>query len=75
MRQNLGAMLLQAGRPAEAEQVFRDDLAIYPNNGWSLYGLAQSLEAQGKTDEARQARAQFRSAWQHADVTLTAARF
>ncbi|BAU42829.1 tetratricopeptide repeat protein [Leptolyngbya sp. O-77] len=75
VRQNLGAMLLQAGRPAEAEQVFRDDLAIYPHNGWSLYGLAQSLEAQGKTDEARQTRAQFRSAWQHADVMLTAARF
>ncbi|MFQ3617698.1 MAG: tetratricopeptide repeat protein [Cyanobacteriota bacterium] len=75
VRQNLGAVLLQAGRPVEAEQVFRDDLAIYPNNGWSLYGLAQSLDAQGKTAEAQQVRAQFRAAWRHADVTLTSARF
>lgn len=75
VRQNLGAVLLQAGRPVEAEQIFRDDLAIYPNNGWSLYGLAQSLDAQGKTAEAQQVRAQFRAAWQHADVTLTSARF
>lgn len=75
VRQNLGAVLLQAGRPVEAEQIFRDDLAIYPNNGWSLYGLAQSLDAQGKTAEAQQVRAQFRAAWRYADVTLTSARF
>ncbi|GAB4161771.1 MAG: hypothetical protein Fur0046_40390 [Cyanobacteria bacterium J069] len=75
VRQNLGAVLLQADRPAEAEQVFRENLATYPNNGWALYGLAQSLEAQGKTAEARTVRQQFRTAWQHADVRLTAARF
>lgn len=52
VRQNLGNVLLQAGRYAEAESVYRDDLAIYPNNHWSLYGLSQSLNAQGKTEES-----------------------
>ena len=46
-----------------------------PRNGWSLYGLAQSLEAQGKTDEAAQVQAEFDEAWQGADVELTASRF
>ena len=74
-RHALGAVLLEAGRPAEAEQVYRDDLKIYPMNGWALHGLAQSLEAQGKSAEAQQARKDFEVAWQHADVTLAASRF
>lgn len=53
VRQSLAAVLLQVGHPAEAEQVYRADLAIYPNNCWSLHGLAQSLSAQGKTREAQ----------------------
>lgn len=73
VRQSLGAVLLAAGRPAEAEEVYREDLELNPDNGWSLYGLAQSLEAQGK--EAAEARDRFREAWQHADVELTASRF
>ena len=75
MRQALGAVLLQAGRAREAEQVYRDDLARNPNNGWSLFGLAQSLRAQGKTAEARQVDASFQKAWAKADVKLTASRF
>lgn len=74
VQQTLGAVLLQAGRPAEAEQVYREDLAIYPNNGWSLYGLAQSLQAQGKP-EADAVQQQFVEAWKHADIILTASRF
>jgi tetratricopeptide (TPR) repeat protein len=74
VQQTLGAVLLQAGRPAEAEQVYREDLAIYPNNGWSLYGLAQSLQAQGKP-EANAVQQQFTEAWRHADTTLAASRF
>ena len=75
MRQALGAVLLQAGRPAgEAEVVYREDLRRNPDNGWSLFGLAQSLRAQGKTAEAA-ARGEFRRAWIRADVTLTASRF
>jgi len=75
VRQALGAVLLQAGRAREAEQVYREDLDRNPNNGWSLFGLAQSLRAQGKMAEATQADASFRKAWSNADVQLKASRF
>ncbi|HHP7231735.1 MAG TPA: hypothetical protein ACFCUY_12865 [Xenococcaceae cyanobacterium] len=70
-RQYLGALFLAAQRPTEAEQVYRQDLAIYPNNGWSLWGLAQSLQLQGKAAAAKAVQQQFNSAWQYADVKLT----
>jgi tetratricopeptide (TPR) repeat protein len=75
VRQALGAVLLQAGRAADAEVVYREDLKRNPGNGWSLFGLAQSLRAQGKTAEASQVDAEFRRAWSRADVTITASRF
>jgi tetratricopeptide (TPR) repeat protein len=75
VRQTLGAVLLQAGRAREAEQVYREDLRWNPGNGWSLFGLAQSLRAQGRTTEAAQVEAGFRNAWARADVTLPASRF
>jgi len=68
VRQNLAAVLLQAGRAAAAEDVCRADLRRYPDNGWTLFTLARCLEAQGKTAAAEQARADFQRAWQHADV-------
>jgi tetratricopeptide (TPR) repeat protein len=70
-REGLGAALLRAGRPAEAEAVFRADLERNPNNGRSLFGLAEALQAQKKTREADEARRRFTAAWQGADVTLT----
>jgi pimeloyl-ACP methyl ester carboxylesterase/tetratricopeptide (TPR) repeat protein len=73
-RQVLGALLLQAGRPSEAETVYREDLVRVRENGWSLFGLARSLEIQGKTNEAATARARFEKAWARADVTLTSSR-
>jgi tetratricopeptide (TPR) repeat protein len=75
VRQALGAVLLQAGRPRDAEQVYREDLRRNPGNGWSLFGLAQSLRAQGKTAEAGPIEASFGRAWAQADVVLTASRF
>ena len=75
VRQSLGAVLLQAGRARDAEQVYREDLRRNPGNGWSLFGLAQSLRAQGKTAEAAEADDGFRKAWAQADVRLTASRF
>jgi tetratricopeptide (TPR) repeat protein len=74
-RHLLGATLLQAGRPAEAEVVYWDDLRRHPKNGWALYGLSQALRAQGKNDQAKLVDADFQKAWTHADVTLTASRF
>ena len=75
VRQSLGAVLLQGGRAVEAEAVYREDLRRNPENGWSLFGLGQSLRAQGKTAEAAAVDARFRVAWARADVTLTASRF
>ncbi|MGH7537202.1 MAG: tetratricopeptide repeat protein, partial [Gemmatimonadales bacterium] len=75
IRHSLGAVLLKAGRPADAEQAYREDLKRFPENGWSLFGLAQALHTQGKHAEAGQVDARFRTAWQGADVTLAASRF
>ncbi len=75
VRQYLGAALIQNQDFAAAEQAYREDLAIYPDNGWSLFGLQQSLQAQGKDSEAQQVQQQFESAWQYSDISLTASAF
>ena len=74
-RQSLGAVLLDAGRAAEAEMMFQKDLQRHQNNGWSLFGLWQSLKAQGKTDAAKEVKSRFDKTWAQADITLTQARF
>ena len=74
VRHSLGAVLLQAGRAAEAEQVYREDLRRNPDNGWALFGLAQSLQAQGRAAEAETARSSFSAAWGNADIELAASR-
>ena len=71
-RHLLGSVLLKSGDAAEAEAVYRDDLGRHPNNGWSLFGLARSLEAQSRTAEARVTQQQFDTAWKNADVKLAA---
>ena len=71
-RQSLGAALLKAGKPVEAEAVYRTDLKQYRHNGWSMFGLMQSLEAQGKTAEAAKVKVHFDAAWQFADTELEA---
>ena len=68
VRHDLGEVLLRAGRAADAEAVYREDLERFPRNGWSLHGLAQSLRAQGKSAPAAEAEAAFRTAWEGADV-------
>ena len=62
-------------RPADAVQVYREDLKRFPENGWALFGLAQALRAQGKTADAAKVDARFKKAWQDADVKLVASRF
>jgi tetratricopeptide (TPR) repeat protein len=71
----LGAALIQAHHPAEAEAVYRESLKTYRADGWALYGLAQALDAQGRHAEATAARQDFKKAWMFADVTLTSSRF
>jgi hypothetical protein len=73
IRQELAAVHLAMGHAPVAEKLYREDLVHYPNNGWSLYGLARSLEAQKKTAEAAKVDAQYRKWWDKADVKPLAA--
>jgi len=72
VRQSLGAVLLDAGRPADAETVYREELQRNPENGWSLLGLAQSLKVQGKETTGVDDR--FKVAWKNADIELKSSR-
>ena len=71
----LGAVLLAAGRPAEAETVYWEDLRRFRDNGWALFGLVQALRAQKKDEQAAVVEARFKKAWARADVSLTGSRF
>ena len=70
VRESLGAALLLSGDAAQAEKVFRDDLRENPRNGRSLFGLRESLKAQGKTDAAVLVDREFAAAWKRADTQL-----
>ena len=69
-RQNLGAVLMNAGNYKEAEKIYKEDLDILRQNGWSLMGLHNSLKAQGKLQEAEVIKQEFEKAWEHADITI-----
>jgi hypothetical protein len=71
----LGAVLIRAGRGADAEAVYRDGLSRQPNNGWALYGLAQALRMRGRNADALAAQQRFDTAWKNADVVLVASAF
>lgn len=73
-RHVLGALLLAAGRASDAEAEYRLDLERFRENGWALFGLWQSLEAQGRTREAEAVRARYEKAWSRADVPLSSSR-
>lgn len=75
VRHILGAVLLDAGQPAEAEAVYQRALERFPENGWALRGLVQSLEAQRKTAAAEAAKARLETAWRAADIELPGSRF
>ena len=71
VRHSLGAVLMNHQRFAEAEQVYREDLARLPDNGWSLLGLAESLHKQKKNpDEVAQTQAKFKKVWAKADLSI-----
>lgn len=70
VRHAYGAALLQTGRFAEAEKVFREDLAKLPENGWGLYGLYRALALQKKTAEAEATERQFDALWRNADLQI-----
>lgn len=70
VRHDLGAALLAAGNPVEAEQAWREDLKRFPLNGWSLAGLARALHAQERHADAARTEAELRQAWTSADMPL-----
>lgn len=69
-RQNLGSVLLKAKQYEAAEKIFKEDLEVLRQNGWSLLGLQKSLEAQGKQAEAKLIQQEFDVAWEHADIEI-----
>lgn len=69
-RQNLGAVLMKAEKYTEAENVYKEDLKILRQNGWSLIGLHESLKAQGKLTEADKIKHEFDDAWKDADIQI-----
>ena len=75
VRHTLGAVLLQTGDADAAEAAYREDLNTFPNNGWALRGLQQSLRAQGKNAEAEALKPQLTTAWKYADIQLSASRY
>ena len=72
-RQNLGTLLLKARKYEDAEKIFKEDLVTLRQNGWSLMGLYQSLELQGKVKEAAAVKKEFDIAWKYADFKIAGA--
>ncbi|MDQ3017237.1 MAG: hypothetical protein M3R25_11040 [Bacteroidota bacterium] len=70
VRHHLGAVLLQANKPAEAITVYEEDLETFPKNGWALSGLKSAYEATKQTDKAKETNTLLQNAWAHADVQL-----
>lgn len=70
VRHALGATLMQENRLVEAQRVYEEDLERRPGNGWSLFGLAESLTRQNRHVEAMPVREQFEEVWRKADVRI-----
>ena len=70
VRESLGAALLMDNRPAEAEQVFREDLRRHPKNARSLFGLMESVRVQGKPNDAAWIKYAVDEAWKNADEPM-----
>jgi tetratricopeptide (TPR) repeat protein len=72
VRHSLGALLLEQGRMAEAEEVYMTDLRLHPENGWALKGLSECLHRSGKHEDAEAVDRRFQAAWSRADVNIRA---
>jgi len=69
-RQSLGAILMDMGEYSDAGIVYREDLKRLIQNGWSLFGLSQALDAQGEGEEAQRVKEEFETVWQYSDITI-----
>lgn len=70
VRHHLGSVLLKAGKSADAERVYRQDLLTWKKNGWALIGLYNALLQQKNTAEAQTVKSAFDKSWQYADVKI-----
>jgi tetratricopeptide (TPR) repeat protein len=70
VRHNLGAVLINAGKPEEAIAVYLEDLQTFPKNGWALSGLVKAYKDANQNDKATETDAKFKEAWANADVKL-----
>lgn len=75
VRHTLGAVLLDVGLASEAEVIYWEDLRRNPNNGYALFGIVKSLEAQNKNAIAKTMNKRFKKAWAFADVSLKSSRY
>jgi len=73
VREWLGRALMKDGRYAEAEAVYREEIAKSPRNARALFGLAEALNKQGKTTSAGLVRLEFEKAWANSDTKLDVA--
>ncbi|MBK6725228.1 MAG: hypothetical protein IPG58_18790 [Acidobacteria bacterium] len=71
VREWLGRALMRNAQYAEAESVFRSEIAKHPRNGRALFGLAESLAKQGKNTSAELVRKEFEAAWKDSDQKLS----
>jgi pimeloyl-ACP methyl ester carboxylesterase/tetratricopeptide (TPR) repeat protein len=69
-REILGGALLLHDENAEAERVFRAEIAKHPRNGRALFGLVESLRRQNKMSAAQMVERELKEAWQTADTEL-----
>jgi tetratricopeptide (TPR) repeat protein len=74
-RHALGAVLLRDKQAEAAAKVYREDLRRWPDNGWSLHGLARALDVLGRKQEAAKVSARFQEVWQRADVKIQSSCF
>ena len=83
-RHALGALLLEQGRVAEAEDVYRSDLGLdgkisrpcqHPENVWSLHGLHECLTHRRETVEARLIKQRLELALARSDVLVRSSCF
>ena len=72
VRESLGAALLAAGRAADAERVFRDDLVKAPaKRPVAVRTAGGARKTQGKDADAAWVQREFNEAWKNADTKLT----
>lgn len=74
VRHHLGAVLIDAGKYAEAIKVYEQDLKTYPENGWVLKGLMNAYSKTGDKKNYEKVKQRFDEAWKFADIKIASSR-